>query len=392
MLTLKSVALGASNFQVVTVLSVALLVPMAISLHAGAAVDRRGYKPIACAGLLLLLTGCAVLAVASQFEWLYPAAMMSGAGYMLAHVSLANAIAIAAGNQVDHAHSRLSAAFSASSMLSPLATGLLADQWGLAVGALTMAAFIAVSLVLLARAAAPARPSVHRELQSSALRLVLFDRHVRAVLFVTLAVTLGWELFAFVAPLHAVRTGLSATAAGTLISSFSAGALVIRVAWLRRTAGHSDHWQILVRSLLVTAVAPRVPPSNRNAADDGCGLPCRPGDGQRSACIHDPAAPEFSAGFNSTRGGLAHGLGQCESGDDAARLQLGRRMDWSSGDVLDGGGRSGGRRGARGGSAARGECMAVRRAAVTDPCSSQPPNRGNRTFNVERCASTTKAL
>jgi predicted MFS family arabinose efflux permease len=76
---------------------------------------------------------------------------------------------------------------------------------------------------------------------------------LRAVFIVSGIISMGWDLFTFLLPLHGARNGLSATAIGVVIGAFGAGNIVVRLAvpWLVRVM---DEWRLLCTALALTTV------------------------------------------------------------------------------------------------------------------------------------------
>jgi len=255
-LTLHAVALGASPLQIGALLGLVMVVPMFMAVHMGRWSDRVGYAGVAAAGLALLLAAGLLVGMWPAMPALYLASVLSGTGYMLAHVAVNNAIgkATPAGRTTD-AFSAMALAFSVSGLTGPLAAGAMIDLAGHRHAFLLLCAFTAAGLLLLRRAVPRypvqlAAPGVHARAHVADL---LRHRPLRKVLAVSGLVSMGWDLFAFLAPLQGVRAGLSATAIGVVVGIFGAGTFAIRL-MLPVLARRVGEWGTISGALFVTAL------------------------------------------------------------------------------------------------------------------------------------------
>ncbi len=242
-LTLQAVALNASPAVIGLVMSLLMVVPMFLAVQIGRWADRLGYLRPASAGLLMVGVGALLAAWWPSIPMLCMASVLVGTGYMLAHVSVNNAV----GQQsppaeLTRAFSILAMGFSLSGVVGPMVSGVAIDQLGYS------AAFILMS----SRAAHPLPEPVPHGAARSVSDLL---RHpsLRAVFIVSGLLSMGWDLFSFLAPLHGVRSGLSATAIGSLMGAFGVGTFVIRI-FLPRLATGLGLWPTLRWALFVTAV------------------------------------------------------------------------------------------------------------------------------------------
>lgn len=255
-LTLHAVALGASPLQIGTLLGLVMVVPMFLAVHMGRWSDRFGYARVAAAGLLLLLAGGLLVAAWPVLPALYLAAVCSGTGYMLGHVAVNNAIGKATpSGRVTDAFSAMAMGFSLSGLTGPLLAGLVIDHAGHRFAFLLLCASTAASLLLLRRAGRryPAEPAARAEQDRARVADLLRHPPLRKVLAVSALISMGWDLFAFLAPLQGVRAGLSATATGVVVGIFGAGTFAIRLVlpWVARRVGE---WGAMRGALFVTAL------------------------------------------------------------------------------------------------------------------------------------------
>ncbi len=255
-LTLQAVALHASPFAIGLLMSLLMVVPMVLSIHMGRWADRLGFARPAAAGLAAVALGSLVAGALRSMPALYVASVLIGTGYTLAHVAVQNAVGqLTPARQLTHSFSVLAMGFSISGMSGPLVAGLVIDQFGYTAAFLGMLAFAAVSLGMLwpyLRQAAPASDAGVRAAPGPVLDLL---RHppLRAVLVVSGMLTMAWDMFQFLAPLHGARAGLSATLTGTLMGAFGAGTFAIRLL-LPLIHARMSEWRIMSWALFVAAV------------------------------------------------------------------------------------------------------------------------------------------
>ena len=255
-LTLQAVALKASPLEIGLVLSLMMALPMLLAIHAGRWSDRRGFVQPAGVGLALLALGSTLGALTVHVAVLCVASMLIGSGYMLAHVAVNNAVGQATQPQaLTRTFSTLALGFSMSGMVGPLFAGFLIDHFGFAAafGLGTVCALTSATMLdILLRAGAV---KAHRREASGRTHVADLLRHppLRAVFIVTGLLSLGWDLFNFLAPLQGARSGLTATATGMLMGAFGAGSFTIRL-FLPRLTARTSEWRLLGGALMVTAL------------------------------------------------------------------------------------------------------------------------------------------
>jgi MFS family permease len=255
-LTLQAVALHASPIAIGILISLLMVVPMLLSIHMGRWADRLGYARPAALGLLMLAVGGLLSALAPAMSALYIASVFIGSGYTLAHVAVNNAVGqTAPAQQLTRSFSALAVGFSVSGLTGPMVAGVLIDHLGHGTAFLALVGFVAVSLALLLPLLRdPGRLSV--QVQPSApppVMGLLQHEPLRAVLIVSALLSMGWDMFMFLAPLHGVRSGLSATSTGMLMAAFGAGTFAIRLL-LPLLLPRMSEWRTLSWALFVTAL------------------------------------------------------------------------------------------------------------------------------------------
>jgi predicted MFS family arabinose efflux permease len=158
------------------------------------------------------------------------------------------------------AFSMLALGISISTVAGPVSAGFLIDLAGHAGTFLALALLPWLALVLLGAFGAPttAPATVHTTAASTAPparpRMADLLRHapLRAVFIVSSLLSMGWDLFTFMAPMHGDRIGLSASTIGLVMGAFGAGTFVVRLlipSLARRYSG----WQVLAAALALTA-------------------------------------------------------------------------------------------------------------------------------------------
>ena len=255
-LTLQAVHLQASPLAVGLLMSLIMVVPMFIAVPTGRWADGAGFFRPALLGFAMLAAAGALAALQPSMTALGVASVLVGSGYMLAHVSVNNAIGQAATPQTrTQAFGAMAIAFSLSGLLGPLLAGFAIDYGSHAIAFAFMAMFPLVSALLLVlprRLPKYAAPAVATTEGKAVLDLL---RHppLRAVFIVSGLISMGWDLFAFLVPLQGVRIGLSASAIGIVVGTFGAGSFAVRlgIPWLLRMF---DEWRVLCVALGLTAI------------------------------------------------------------------------------------------------------------------------------------------
>lgn len=253
-LTLAAIKLGGTPFEVGLVVGLLALVPMCLSVHAGRWVDRRGAVSPALAALSML-AGALVLATLPALAGLSMSAILLGSGFMLLHLAIHSAVAKGlAPEERARGFSMLALGNSASTAAGPVAAGFLFDLAGTAWTLLTLAVLPLLAMAVLAKvrtalAAIPvAAPAAGKPRAADLLR----HAPLRAVLIVSALLSMGWDLFSFMMPIHGDRIGLSASAIGLVMGVFGGGTFVIRlfIPWLGL---RFSEWQVLAGTLALTA-------------------------------------------------------------------------------------------------------------------------------------------
>lgn len=252
-LTLAAIRLGGTPFEVGVVVSLLALVPMCLSVHAGRWADRTGaVKPAVAA--LLMLAAALLLAALPALAGLGMSAILLGSGFMLLHLAINSALAKGlAPDERARGFSLLALGNSFSTAAGPVAAGIMLDHAGQRWTLLVLALLPLLALALLGRLR-PALAAIPRvDAAAGRARAIDLVRHapLRAVLIVSALLSMGWDLFTFMMPMHGERIGLSATTIGLVMGAFGVGTFVIRL-FIARLARRFTEWQVLAGTLGLT--------------------------------------------------------------------------------------------------------------------------------------------
>ncbi len=255
--SLYALKLQASPFTVGILMALYALLPMLLSVAAGRLIDRIGPRIPLLWGNAMLLAGVLMPFVLPGLGTLFAAATIIGSGFMLSHM-ISNNLVGAYGRPEDRAanFSWLSLGYSVSGSLGPLVAGFSIDWLGEVKAFAVMGVFAALALSLtfwrrgdLLRHKTPLqRPSGHSVMD------LLRNRKLRSVLIVSGMLSMGWDLFTFVMPIHCSNIGLSASTTGIIMGAFGAATFVVRLA-MPALSRRLKEWQVIAAAFLVSGTA-----------------------------------------------------------------------------------------------------------------------------------------
>jgi predicted MFS family arabinose efflux permease len=183
------------------------------------------------------------------------ASPLAGTGFFLFHIAAGQAAAVI-GRPQDRVRNfgLLALAYSTSGFLGPVLAGFAIDGIGhrsamlaLSVAALATIIGLAVGRADVPRhAAAAAAPQGERRI-ADLLRIPGF----RLVFVVSGALSMTWDLFAFVIPIHGSQIGLTASTIGVILGAFGAAVFVVRL-MLPLVAHRLDEWRVLIAAMLLS--------------------------------------------------------------------------------------------------------------------------------------------
>lgn len=253
-ISLAAIHYQASPFTVGVVMSLLTVVPMVLAVRWGRWVDRIGARLPMLAGVVLLLAGMALGWAFPRLETLFVVSALSGSGFFLYHIAVGQAAAVI-GRSEDRVRNfgMLALAYSTSGFLGPVMAGLAIDSIGHAHALLALSAGLLANIAVLAsrRFDLPRHeahvPHSGKRRVGDFLRIPGF----RLVFVVSGALSMTWDLFAFVMPIYGSQIGLSATTIGFILGAFGAAVFVVRLA-LPLLAHRVREWRVLIGAMLVS--------------------------------------------------------------------------------------------------------------------------------------------
>jgi predicted MFS family arabinose efflux permease len=253
-LSLTAIHLEATPFTVGVVMSLLTVVAMLFAVRWGRWVDRVGVRGPMLAGIAAILAAMVLVWAVPRLETLFVASPLAGSGFFLFHIAAGQAAAVI-GPPQDRVKnfSLLALAFSTSGFLGPTAAGIAIDAIGhanamlaLAVGALVNVAVLATRRLDVPRHEPAAAHQGQRRI-ADLLRIPGF----RLVFLVSGTLSMAWDLFAFVIPIHGSNIGLSATTIGVILGAFGAAVFVVRLG-LPLIAHRLEEWRVLIAAMLLS--------------------------------------------------------------------------------------------------------------------------------------------
>jgi MFS family permease len=256
-LALTAIHYQASPFVVGVVMSLLTVVSMLFALKWGRWVDRVGVRTPMLAGVVAIFLSMALGWAFPSLEMLFVVSLVMGAGFFLYHIAAGQAAALI-GPAEDRVRnfSLLALGFSISGFLGPTLSGFAIDGIGHANAMLALSSGALVNIIVLlawnagvARQPAPPAQGEKRRVMDL-LRIPGF----RLVFFVSGALSVTWDLFTFVMPIHGSQIGLSATTIGIILGAFGVAVLLVRFA-LPLVNRLLSEWRILIFGMLISGVA-----------------------------------------------------------------------------------------------------------------------------------------
>jgi MFS family permease len=234
-LSLFALNLGATPFTVGIIISLIAVVPMVFSVRWGRRIDRAGiYKPMAIAAVLIL-AGLMLAYALPRIETLFAVSVLTGSGFMLYHICVNQAAALVGGAEARTRNfSVLALAFSTSGFIGPMMAGFAIDHIGYRNTFLLCAGFMVIALILIRTHKtaishlhkAPADVAHHEKKHAAdLLRIPALLR----VLIVSGLMSMCWDLYSFVMPIHGSSIGLSPSTIGLVLGSFGGATFLFRL-------------------------------------------------------------------------------------------------------------------------------------------------------------------
>lgn len=265
--SLYAIDLGAHSFAIGVLVSFYALCPLLLAIFAGKLVDRVGARLPMLLGTFGLAIGISLPVLLPGLTTLYVAALLLGSSFMFFFVAV-QGITGAVGEPADRGrnYSLLSVGFSIASLLGPLIAGFSIDYLGFRNALLVLSTAIVLSLVAQwLRADWIPRPSskAGKEEGQSVFDLLRIAP-LRRIFIASGFMSGAWDLYNFYMPVYAHHVGLSASAIGMILATFSAATLVIRVFLPRMIKDHNEI-RILTVAIFVASFAYLLFPFFENA-------------------------------------------------------------------------------------------------------------------------------
>lgn len=262
--TIDALTHGASSLEVGLMLSSISLVPACFAIAAGRWLDRSGPR-----GPLALTLACSAVSGAAAF--LFPTAEV---GYIVLFAAcpmvgmallLVNAIVQRLTGDVSTPETRATAftflalVNATSSLVTPIATGYVVEHVGCgAYYAFAAASPVVLGLICLTPAFRAILPTQGRANAKGAGKRRASDFFrmpgMRAVLFVSVMVSVAWEVGELLIPVYCNAVGLSPADIGWVLGSFSAASFTVR-AFMPFLARHMREWTMISGTLLIASIA-----------------------------------------------------------------------------------------------------------------------------------------
>lgn len=254
-LQLYAINLSASPAAVGLLMSLLAVVPMFLSVHIGRLTDRIGPVGPAIIAIIGVFTGSMLPVIFRNIPSLYVASAMMGTCFIIAHIAVNNAVGhTAAPENRTKAFSILALGFSFSSMMGPVITGFSIDWFGHARTFMLLSSFSFLALIpwFIIRSRMPAATGhVRPKGRVHVMDLIRLPK-LRAVFIVSGMMSMAWDLFNFMVPLHGTALKLPASTIGLIMGCFGIATFVVRAAmpWIAR---RFSEWQTLTGALVLTA-------------------------------------------------------------------------------------------------------------------------------------------
>ena len=255
-LPLFALSLDASPFTVGVIMSLMGILPMMFAVSAGRIIDRIGVRRPMLLGACTVIAGLLVAVAVPLLEIMFLVSSLAGAGFVCFHIAVNYAAGMMGGpeNRVKN-FSVIALTWSSSGFLGPLVTGFAIDWIGYRHTFMLLAGSALLSLValLVKKLEIPKHVSAGTHGETLRFTDLLRERTVRRVLIISSALSMAWDLFTFVVPIHGSRIGLTASQIGMILSAYGIGIFVARL-MLPLFAHHLNEWKTLTTAMISAAV------------------------------------------------------------------------------------------------------------------------------------------
>lgn len=256
-LSLLALHLQATPLTVGILISLLAAVPLVFAVGWGRTIDRIGVRKPLLIGACLVLGALLLAAALPRIEVLFIVSAVAGSGFMLVHICV-NQVAGLLGTpeQRSRNFSLLALAFSTSGFLGPTISGFAIDLIGHRLTFLLLGGSTAVgiALMLLQPIRLPAHPASVAGHERKRVGDLFRIRGLRRAFVASAVLSMAWDLFTFVTPIHGTRLGLSASMIGLILGSFGAAIFLVRLV-LPAIVHRLSEWPLLIGGMFATGVA-----------------------------------------------------------------------------------------------------------------------------------------
>ncbi|HEX2826648.1 MAG TPA: MFS transporter [Burkholderiales bacterium] len=254
--SLFALHLGASAATVGVLMSLLAIVPVLFAVRWGRYIDRVGVRGPMYTGAAAILFALTLACAVPRLETLFVVSAFAGSGFMYFHIAVNQAAGLI-GVPAERARnfSVLALAFSVSSFLGPMSAGFAIDFVGYTWTFALFAGAVVLMIALLSVWKIEVRrhePHAHAGGRKHVVDLLRVPT-LRRVLVVSGLLSMGWDLFSFVMPIHGRELGLSASTIGLILGAFGAAVFVVRLV-MPPIVHRLSEWKMLIGAMLVTGI------------------------------------------------------------------------------------------------------------------------------------------
>ncbi|HEY9447836.1 MAG TPA: MFS transporter [Burkholderiales bacterium] len=262
LLSLFALHLHASPLMVGLLMSVLAAVPMVFAVTWGRYIDRVGTRTPMLLGAAAVVSAGIVGYALPRIETLFLVSALAGAGFMLFHIAVNQAAGLLGGPEHRaHNFTVLALAFSTSNFIGPVLTGYAIEGIGHRASFLLLACTSVITLAVLLwnRIELPRNATPFKGSEKQRVADLFRIPRLFTVFIVSGLLSMAWDLFTFVMPIHGSRLGLSASTIGLILGCFGSAVFAVRLVlpWIVHRV---DEWKILVGAMFVTGAGLAVMP------------------------------------------------------------------------------------------------------------------------------------
>ena len=231
--SLFAIELGASPFYIGLLIAMYSVFPVMLGLYAGKLTDRLGVRRPMIFGTLGVTLAMLIPFFFANRLSLYVSASLLGASWVFYNVCAQNLIGLLSTPETRAKNfSNFGLVMAGGSFSGPMLSGFAIDHLGHANAYLILASITAVSVVVIAssRRIRSVKGTVKsKEEHASYSANLLQDVALRRTLITSAIILTGTDLFQFYMPIYGHKVGLSASAIGMVLGTFSLAAFVVRL-------------------------------------------------------------------------------------------------------------------------------------------------------------------